>query len=471
MRRHRNAKIIATLGPSSSDYETIEALFKAGADVFRLNFSHGSHDDHRQRFDAIRKLEDKVYRPVGILMDLQGPKFRIGEFASGPVTLKSGDAFRLDLDPAPGDQKRVNLPHPQILQALENNAELLLNDGNIRLKVLRSAVDFADTEVTVGGQLSNHKGVNVPGVVIPLSPITAKDREDLAYALELGADWIAMSFVQRPEDLEEMRELVGSRVKIMAKLEKPAAIEHLEAIVERSDAIMVARGDLGVELPAEQVPSIQKRILRVCRQAGKPVVVATQMLESMVNAPTPTRAEASDVATAVYDGADAVMLSAESAAGKYPVEAVSMMNSIIRHVEQDPYYRQQLDASAPEPEATNADAVCASLRTVTRVLPIAATVTYTSSGSTSLRAARERPEAPILSLTPNQRTARMLTVVWGVHSVVTKDVERVSDVVNDASQVALSDGFARRGQTLAITAGMPFGVTGTTNFLRIAAIE
>jgi pyruvate kinase len=419
----------------------------------------------------IRELEKKVLRPIGIMMDLQGPKFRIGEFAGGPVQLETGQRFRLDLNPVAGDATRVTLPHPEILQALENGAELLLNDGKIRLKTVHGGSDFADTEVTTGGELSNHKGVNVPGVIIPLSPITAKDREDLAYALELGADWIAMSFVQRPEDLDEMRGLVAGRAKIMAKLEKPAAIDHLEAIVERSDAVMVARGDLGVEMPPEQVPSIQKRILRACRQAGKPVVVATQMLESMISAPTPTRAEASDVATAVYDGTDAVMLSAESAAGDYPVEAVAMMNSIITQVEKDPYYRELLDTMRPQPDATTADAICSALRTVAHTLPIAATVTYTSSGFSSLRAARERPEAPILSLTPNIATARMLTVVWGVHSVQSEEVERVSDVVNDATQVARSDGFANRGDALAIAAGMPFGISGTTNVLRSAWIE
>ncbi len=471
MRRHRNAKIIATLGPASADPDTIHALFQAGADVFRLNFSHGSHADHQRNVSEIRALEQRVGRPIGILMDLQGPKFRIGEFGHGPVDLKAGARFRLDLNDAPGDSHRVHLPHAEILQALEAGHDLLLNDGNIRLKVQRSAPDYVDTEVITGGELSDHKGVNVPGVVIPLSPLTHKDHEDLAFALDQGADWIAQSFVQQPEDIDELRRLVGNQAKLMAKLEKPSAIDALDAIVERFDAVMVARGDLGVELPPERVPAIQKRVLRVCRQRGKPVVVATQMLESMIHAPRPTRAEASDVATAVYDGADAVMLSAETAAGDYPVESVAMMNSIIGQVEQDPAYRELIDASHPEPEATNADAICYALRSITRILPIAATVTYTSSGYSTLRAARERPQAPILSLTPYVATARMLTLAWGVHSVVSKEVERVSDVVNDASQIARTDGFAQRGQPLVIAAGMPFGISGTTNFLRIAWTE
>ena len=471
MRRHRNAKIIATLGPASADPDTIHALFQAGADVFRLNFSHGKHDDHARNIAVIRELEQHIQRPIGILLDLQGPKFRIGKFADGPVELADGARFRLDLDEAPGDGSRVHLPHPEILESLERGAELLLNDGNIRLKVLRSAPDFAETEVEVGGELSNHKGVNVPGVVIPTSPITPKDREDLAFGLDQGVDWVALSFVQQPENLEELRALVGDRARLMAKLEKPAAIDRLEAIVEQADAIMVARGDLGVELPPQRVPTIQKRILRACRTAGKPVVVATQMLESMIHSPTPTRAEASDVATAVYDGADAVMLSAETAAGNYPVEAVAMMDGIITQVEGDPYYRELVDALHPEAAATNADAICFALRGITRILPIAATVTYTSSGYSTLRAARERPEAPLISITPHLSTARMLTLVWGVHSVVGKEVERVSDVVNDASQVARRDGFAQRGEPLVIAAGMPFGVSGTTNFVRIAWIE
>ncbi len=471
MRRHRNAKIIATLGPASSDPDTIHALFQAGADVFRLNFSHSSHAIHAANIGHIRALEQQIDRPIGILLDLQGPKFRIGKFADEAIELTMGERFRLDLDPAPGDRQRVQLPHPEILQALVIDTELLLNDGNIRLRVVRCAPDFAETVVEVGGRLSNHKGVNVPGVVIPTSPITDKDREDLAFGLDQGVDWVALSFVQQPENLDELRELVAGRARLMAKLEKPAAIERLEAIVERADAIMVARGDLGVELPPERVPTIQKRILHACRKAGKPVVVATQMLESMIHAPTPTRAEASDVATAIYDGADTVMLSAETAAGSYPVEAVAMMDSIITQVESDPYYRELIDAGHPDPAATNADAICFALRGITGILPIAATVTYTSSGYSTLRAARERPAAPLISITPHLSTARMLTLVWGVHSVVGKEVERVSDVVYDASQIARRDGFARRGEPLVIAAGMPFGVSGTTNFLRIAWIE
>src|ERR1700736_5768340 len=345
LRRTRNAKIVATVGPASSDRETLRRLFLAGVDVFRLNFSHGNAEDHRARFAVLRELERETGRPIGILADLQGPKLRIGGFTDGPVNLTDGQSFRLDLDPAPGNEQRAGMPHPEIFAVLTEGSELLLDDGRLRLVVERCGPTFADTRVAVGGKLSANKGVNVPDVVLPLTALTAKDRRDLALALELGADWIALSFVQRPEDVAEARAIIGDRALIMCKLEKPAAILRLEEIVAASDAIMVARGDLGVELPAERVPALQKRIVRSCRRQGKPVIVATQMLESMVESPVPTRAEASDVATAIYDGADAVMLSAESASGKYPVEAVSMMNRIIQQVEADPLYRQLIDAS------------------------------------------------------------------------------------------------------------------------------
>jgi pyruvate kinase len=471
MRRYRNAKIIATLGPTTSDPEAIEALFGAGADVFRLNFSHSTHDEHRTRVHAIRALERRAYRPVGILMDLQGPKLRIGAFADGAIDLAQGDEFHLDSDATPGNTRRVQLPHSEMFQALHEGTELLLDDGKIRLRVTHRESGGAQTEVVVGGRLSDRKGISVPGTVVPLSPITDKDRTDLELALELGADWIALSFVQQPEDLDALRELVGDSAKIMAKLEKPAAIERLDSIIERSDAVMIARGDLGVEMPPEEVPTVQKQVIRACRKAGKPVVVATQMLESMVRSPRPTRAEASDVATAIYDGADAVMLSAETAVGAYPLEAITMMNSIICQVERDPHHRELIDAARPEPEPTNADAICSSLRTVTQILPIAATVTYTSTGYSSLRAARERPDSPILSLTYSHEVARMLCLVWGVHSMVTEELELVSDVVEIAERAAVENDFARSGQPLVIAAGMPFGRSGTTNFLRIAWID
>lgn len=475
MRRTRNAKIIATLGPASSTPEAIEGLFIAGADVFRLNFSHGSHEDHQQRYDIIRALEKQRGRPIGVLADLQGPKLRVGQFKDGRVTLKNGEPFRLDLDPTPGNHNRAPLPHPEVFAALEAGTDLLLDDGKLRLRVENHGPDFAETRVMVGGELSNHKGVNVPNVVLPISPLTEKDRRDLDFAVEMGADWIALSFVQRPTDVLEARKLigrkVGNRVRLLSKLEKPAAIEHLAEIIDLSDAVMVARGDLGVECPAEMVPILQKRIVKAGRCAGKPVVVATQMLDSMVHAPTPTRAEASDVATAIYDGADAVMLSAETAAGDYPVDSVTMMNRIIGQVEKDDHYRLITDASRSVPEATTRDAISAAARQVAHTLRAACIVTYTASGSTTLRAARERPEQPIISLTPNIEVARQMALVWGAHCALSPEVRNVNEMLERAVKAAQKDGFAAAGDNVVITAGVPFGCSGTTNLLRVAEID
>ncbi len=449
----------------------IRALFDAGVDMFRLNFSHGSHEDHRARFEIIRKVEQEVGRPVGILMDLQGPKLRVGKFAEGPIELRIGDRFRLDLDPRHGGQARVSLPHPEIFAALQPGTHLLLDDGKIALEVGACGPDFAETRVMVGGRLSEHKGINVPSVILPMSPFTARDRRDLAFGLEMGADWVALSFVQRHEDIEEARELIGNRALIMAKLEKPAAIHNLDAIVALADGIMVARGDLGVEMPPEQVPVIQRRIVRACHREGKPVVVATQMLESMTSSPVPTRAEASDVATAIYEGADAVMLSAESASGQYPREAVAMMHSIIQGVEADPHYRALADAQHEEARTTHADAICRALRHVARQISAKATITYTSSGFTSMRAARERPVAPILSITPSIATARRLTPVWGIHSVVIAcEIEDEASMTKVACEAALAERFGAPGDNIVITAGIPFGKPGTTNLLRIVAL-
>lgn len=470
MHRHRKAKIIATLGPASSGPEVIRALFEAGADVFRFNFSHGSHNEHRARYEAVRAVERESGRPIAVLMDLQGPKLRVGTFAKGHVTLHSGERFRLDLDPTPGNEHRVAMPHPEVFGALSLGVELLLDDGKLRLTVESCGPDHAETRVRIGGQLSDRKGVSVVGAVLPLSALTDKDRRDLEFGLAMGADWVALSFVQRPEDIEEVRTLVGCRANIMAKLEKPAAIECLDEIVRQSDGIMIARGDLGVEMPPERVPVIQRRILRACRKAGKPVVVATQMLESMITTPIPTRAEASDVATAIYDGTDAVMLSAESASGQYPVEAVRIMDRIIREVEQDPLYRLVIDAAHPDPEPNLPDAICCALRRAAGLLKVAAAVTYTSSGYTSLRAARERPAAPILSLSADPGVARRMALVWGVHSVLTGAFDSIDEVTSHACEAARHEGFVQSGDVIAITAGTPFGVAGNTNLLKLAVV-
>jgi pyruvate kinase len=470
MRRNRFTKIVATLGPASSTTERLRTLFEAGADVFRLNFSHGQHEDHRQRVEQLRALEKEFKHPIAILLDLQGPKLRLGTFAKGPMVLKKGQRVRFDMDAEPGTAKRIPLLHPEIFKAAKPGGLLLIDDGKVRLRIVAHDAETIDAEAEVAGTLSDRKGVNLPNLVLPMSPMTPKDHKDLAFGLSLGVDWIALSFVQHANDIAELKKLVAGRAAVMAKLEKPQAIEHLDEIIEQSDGIMVARGDLGVEMPPEAVPPLQKRILAAARVAGRPTIVATQMLESMINAPTPTRAEVSDVATAVYDGTDAVMLSAESASGSYPVEAVTMMDRILKSVETDPLYRRLMDASRHEPEATTADAISAAARQCAHTLSAAAIVTYTNTGSTTLRAARERPDVRILCLTPNLDTARRMTLTWGVHPVRTEDAHNFGDMVQRAVRVARQQGMAKEGERLVVTAGVPFGTPGATNILRIAYV-
>jgi pyruvate kinase len=416
----------------------------------------------------LRDIERARGRAIGAIMDLQGPKLRVGRFAGGKISLSAGDRFRLDLDPDEGSQERANLPHPEIFEALEPDTPLLLDDGRIRLRILDCGPEFAETEVVAGGTLSDRKGVNVPGVVLPISAMTEKDRRDLAFGLDLGFDWVALSFVQRADDVAEARRLVAGRAAIMSKIEKPAAIDALDEIIDLSDGIMIARGDLGVELPPEVVPSLQKRIVRRARDAGKPVIVATQMLESMTKSPAPTRAEASDVATAVYDGADAVMLSAESAAGDYPIEAVKIMDRIITQVEGDEFYRAYLDAYHASATQTSADAITQAASQVAHTLGSACIVTYTTSGATAIRASRERPDRPILSLITRMVTARKLALAWGVHPVFCDDAQDLDEMVQKARHFAKTEGFAEPGSSIVITAGLPFGTPGATNLLRVA---
>jgi len=471
LHRRRRTKIIATLGPASSTIEVLARLFQGGADVFRLNFSHGTHEDHAARILLIRELEDRFERPIGILADVQGPKLRVGAFSGGRVHLRNGQAFRLDLNPTPGDATRVNLPHPEIIEAAAIGTTLLLDDGKLRLRVLRKRGDGLETEVVVGGPLSDRKGVNVPDMVLPIPALTPKDHADLAFALDHGVNFIGLSFVQRPEDVAEAKAIVAGRAWIMTKMEKPQALDNLDAILRLSDAVMVARGDLGVELPPEEVPLAQKRIVRAARALGKPVVVATQMLESMISAPAPTRAEASDVATAVFDGADAVMLSAETAAGQYPYEAVNIMDRIVARVEQDPGWRAMIEASRPEPERATADAIAAAARQVCHTIGARTIVAFTASGSTALRVARERPEAPVIGLTTSLDTARRLAVVWGVHAVVAAEAHSMSEAVVKATRTAQTEGFASQGDEIVVAAGVPFGQSGSTNALRVATIK
>ncbi len=470
MRRNRKVKILATLGPASSDEAMIHRLVQAGADVFRINMSHSSHDLMRTLVERIRKVEKEAGHPIGILADLQGPKLRVGTFADKSVELEVGQKFTLDDNTAPGDKTRVHLPHPEILKSVEPGHRLLIDDGRLQLKALKNDGKSILCEVVAGTKISDRKGVSLPDTDLPMGALTEKDRKDLDAVLAADVDWIALSFIQRPEDLAEVRKVARGRASLLAKIEKPQAVKRLAEIIELSDALMVARGDLGVEMPLEMVPGIQKQITRACRRAGKPVVVATQMLESMIAAPVPTRAEVSDVATAVFEGADAIMLSAESAAGDYPVEAVSTMDSIARQVERDPTYNDIINGQRGEPEATGADAISMAARQIAETLNLSAIICYTSSGTTGLRAARERPRVPVVALSPVVETARRLSLVWGMHCVVTEDASDLDDMVNRACRIAYQQNLAKPGDRVIITAGVPLGTPGATNMLRIAYI-
>ena len=469
-RRSRRVKIIATLGPASADRETVAALFAAGADVFRINMSYASHDAMRERVARIRALEEETGRPIGVLVDLQGPKLRLGLFADGGAELHKGDVFVLDSDPAPGDAGRVQLPHPEILSSLAPGHRILVDDGKVMLRVAEAEPGRASTVVEVAGRVSNKKGVSLPDTTIPTSAMTDKDRADLQAALDENIDWIALSFVQRPEDVAEVKAIAKGRALVMAKIEKPQAVQRLDEIMAVADGFMVARGDLGVEMPLERVPGIQKTLTRQGRRLGKPVVVATQMLESMITSPVPTRAEVSDVATAVFEGADAVMLSAESASGQYPREAVATMNRIAEAVESEGIYPSIIEAQRAAPEPTGSDAIAEATRDVAETLGLKVICAWTSSGLTGLRIARERPRSAILALTPIEAVARRLAVVWGVHPIVTDDARDERDMAERACRHAYIEGFAGAGERIIVVAGVPFGTVGGTNNLRIATV-
>lgn len=471
MKRNRKVKILATLGPASSDEAMIRKLHEAGADLFRINMSHASHDVMRSLIAKIRSVEAECGRPIGILADLQGPKLRVGKFADTTVELKPGQTFTLDNKDEPGDNMRVFLPHPEILTSVKPGHRLLIDDGKLHLRAEKCDGKSIVTTVVSGTKISDRKGVSLPDTLLAVGALTDKDHADLDAVLATNeVDWVALSFIQRPEDLAEVRKIARGRVGLMSKIEKPQAIERIDEIIELSDALMVARGDLGVEMPLEAVPGLQKQLIRACRRAGKPVVVATQMLESMISAPVPTRAEVSDVATAVFEGADAVMLSAESASGQYPVEAVSTMASIARTVEREPHYPGIIYAQRAQPEATGADAISLAARQIAETLKLTSIVCYTSSGNTGLRAARERPEVPIIALSPVIQTARRLSVVWGLHCVVSEEPTDLDDMVNRACRIVVAEGFGKPGDRVIISAGVPLGTPGATNMLRIAYI-
>jgi len=470
MHRSRRAKIVATVGPASNTPDMLEKLFLAGVDTFRLNFSHGSHEDHARVHAAIRALEEKTGRPIGILMDLQGPKIRVGAIRDGKIDVATGETIRFVLTGGDGGKEAIPLPHPEIFAAIAPGHDLLIDDGRVRVRVTGVGDDFIEAKAVVGGVISNRKGVNLPGTALDVSPLTKKDRADLEFGLSLGVDWVALSFVQKPSDVLEAKGLIGDRAGLVAKIEKPQALERIDDIIRLSDAIMVARGDLGVEIPHEDVPGRQKELVRACRLAVKPVIVATQMLDSMVSAPTPTRAEASDVATAIYDGADAVMLSAESAAGMFPRETVEMMDRIIRSTESHKMYRSLIEATQPNEEQTPPHAVATAAADLASAIHAAAIVAYTSSGVTAARIARKRPALPTLAITPDRDISRRLCLLWGAHSVLSGDVHSYEEMVQRAAEFAAREEFAQRGDNIVIVAGIPFAQAGTTNNLRVVTI-
>jgi pyruvate kinase len=469
--RGRKVKILATVGPASRDPEMLHKLVRAGADAFRVNMSHGEHETHAETIKAIRALEKQVGRPIAILCDLQGPKLRVGTFKDGKAVIRHSGHFTLDRNPEPGDETRVELPHPELFGILEKGQRLLINDGKIRLRVIRADENEILCSAEVGGVISDRKGVNVPDAEVPIPALTEKDRRDLAFAVEHGADWIALSFVQRPEDVAEARRLMGGHGALCAKIEKPMAVKKLDGILELSDGVMVARGDLGVELDPEEVPPLQKKIVNTARTVGKPVIVATQMLESMIESPTPTRAEVSDVANAVYDGADAVMLSAETAAGEWPEEAVAIMDRIAAQVERDESYIERVRFLETPPAATTADALSHACMTIADTVPISAITVFTGSGSTARRVARERPSVPMLVLTPSTRTARRVALLWGAHAVATKDIGSFEEMIAKGKRMALRHGFGKAGSKLIALAGVPFGTPGSTNLLHVVTLS
>ncbi len=471
IRRYRQTKIVATIGPASGSPEMMRTLFKAGVDIFRLNFSHGVHAAHRKNVETARALEKEFGRPIALLADMQGPKLRVGDFANGYIDLKEGQILRFDLDDTLGDETRVMLPHPEVMDVMEVGSEILLDDGKVRVVVDSKEKDALNVKVMAGSKLSNHKGFNIPGIVLPIPALTDKDRVDLEAALGMGVDWIAQSFVQRPEDVIEAKNIINGRAALLAKIEKPSALECIDEIITVVDGIMLARGDLGVEIPPEKVPAEQKRIVRKVRHAGKPVIVATQMLESMIDNPRPTRAEASDVATAVYDGADAVMLSGETAVGQYPEEAVSIMNRICESTEADKNYRRIMNSDHPDTKSDPSDAITVAATYVANDIKAAAIVNYTTSGSTTLRAVRQRPDMPILCLTQKMETARRLVMSFGVRTFHITDVNSFAETVERANVVVKENGYGQKGDKIVMTAGVPFGVSGTTNALRIEIIE
>ena len=483
MQNFRRVKIVSTLGPATKSFEMIEKLYHAGVNVFRLNFSHGSHDDHKETYNNIRAVSTKYNVPLAVLADMEGPKLRVGKFANGSEELIAGQSFRLDLNTELGSISRANLPHPQIFESLKKGDALLVDDGKIMLQVEKFGSDFAETTVVVGGTISNFKGVNFPSGILKLSPLTEKDLKDLDFSLSLGVDFIGLSFVQLPSNIEQAREIIKGRAKIISKIEKPSAIQHISEIINLSDGIMVARGDLGVEIPTEQVPVVQKMIIRECRRQSTPVIVATQMLDSMTFSPVPTRAEASDVANAVYDGTDAVMLSGETTVGKYPIETVATMSNIISQVEADPLYWDMLEMSfidiAKNYESRNPDkkllttgrAIAMATKNIAETVDAKVIVAFSTHGTTVNRISHQRPTARILSITTNPNLYAQMCLNWGVTPFLVKDVATFTEIVEISSSWLKQKGWVKSKDKIIVVAGIPVNIGGITNSLRVIEIE
>lgn len=477
MTNYNPTKIICTLGPGSADEATLEAMIRAGMDVARLNFSHGTHDEHAEMFGRLRHVADRVGAHVGVMADLQGPKIRTGELQDGePVQLVDGAQLTITTEQVMGTAERVSTTYPHLAHDVCPGDRILLDDGVMELRVKSKTRTDVVCEVVHGGLLREHKGINLPGVNVSSPSLTEKDRADLEFALSLGVDYLALSFVRRPEDILELRGLCrrGEHVTpIIAKLEKPEALSRLQEVVAAADAVMIARGDLAVELSPEEVPVWQKRIIAECALQDKPVITATQMLETMRDQPQPTRAEASDVANAIFDGTDAVMLSAETAVGKYPVETVSMMRRIaaVAEHEQARWRHREWLSHPDDREEAIPDAISRAAVDVARGVGAAAIVAFTESGSTALKASKRRPRVPILACTPLPTTARRCSLYWGALPLVVSNITDTEQMIYQTGQEAKRLGFVATGDRVVITAGVPMGQPGSTNTLSVEIID
>ena len=470
IKNYRKTKILATIGPSSEKITKIEKLISSGVDAFRINCSHTTESQFESYIKNIRKVEKKLKKPIGILIDLQGPKLRIGEIENN-IPLKRGQKLLFINSKKSSKSNEVPLPEEKVFKSIKVNHPIFIDDGKIKLKVLKVYKNIIETKVLLEGVLKSKKGINLPETVLKNSALTSKDKKNVKKGIELGVDWIALSFIQSPEDIKDLRKICKKNVSIMAKIEKPTALNHINKITELADGLMIARGDLGVELPIQDVPSWQKRIIREARMQGKPVVVSTQMLESMITSKTPTRAEVSDVATAVFEGSDAVMLSAESAIGDNPELAVKMMDKIAHSVEKNPNYSSILSAQLEETPDSTPDAIATAARSLASELNSPIIVCYTESGSTGIKVSRVRPKQMILTVTPIIKTARKLTLVWGVKCIVQKDANNLEQMIRMTKAYSKKEKIIKIGEKMVITAGLPLKKLGTTNLIRVIKVD